>query len=77
MVGVNGGGGGWCAGEGWGGCWWMDGGDGVGGGGVAGVLVRGGVGVVVPCHLPYIVVMSTHMAASCKSCRVENKSIIK
>ena len=32
--------------------------------------------VVVPCHLPYIVVTSTDMAASCKSCRFENKSII-
>ena len=31
--------------------------------------------VIVPRHLPYIVVTSTDMTASCKSCRVENKSI--
>ena len=39
----------------------------IGSRGVEGVIVR---------HLPYIVVTSTDMAASCKSCRVENKSII-
>ena len=39
------------------------------------LLVQYSIRVIVR-HLPYIVVMSTDMAASCKSCRFENKSII-
>ena len=31
---------------------------------------------VIVRHLPFVVVTSTDMAASCKSCRFENKSII-